>query len=176
MQRFANYGPTLKAANSEAERSFTEVEQDAHRTDHALIGALMARSWGVSQEVCLAIRLHHDYAVFSDAKVPETVARLIAMGLLAERAIQTFAGLNSSTEWVKGGDGALGALMLGDADVLDWEERLVEGFPPARPECVTGSRTAWTAVTGHTCSDTRPGGSQRIVMYFTNQSVRWESP
>lgn len=128
MQRFANYGPTLKAANSATERSFTEVEQDAHRTDHALIGALMARSWGVSQEVCLAIRLHHDYAVFSDAKVPETVARLIAMGLLAERAIQTFAGLNSSTEWVKGGDGALGALMLGDADVLDWEERLVEGF------------------------------------------------
>ena len=28
----------------------------------------------------------------------------------------------------EGGDGALGALMLGDADVLDWEERLVEGF------------------------------------------------
>jgi hypothetical protein len=88
----------------------------------------MARSWGVSQTVCLAIRLHHDYAVFRDPKVPEAVARLIAMGLMAEMAIQSYAGLNSSTEWVKGGDAAMGALMLGDHDMHDWIERLVAGF------------------------------------------------
>ncbi len=128
MQRFAGYGRTLQAANHATDQSFTEVEQATHQTDHALIGALMARSWGVSQTVCLAIRLHHDYAVFSDLKVPETVARLIAMGLVAERAIQTFAGLNSSTEWSRGSEGALGALMLGDGDAQEWEDRLVDGF------------------------------------------------
>ena len=128
MQRFPDYGRTLQAANAATERSFTETEQAAHHTDHALIGALMARSWGVSQSVCLAIRLHHDYAVFSDSKVPEPVARLIAMGLVAERAIQTFAGLNNSTEWARGAEGALGALLLGDAEVHEWVERLVEGF------------------------------------------------
>lgn len=128
MQRFPNYGKTLQAANGEAERSFTDVEQAACDTDHALVGALMARSWGVSQTICLAIRLHHDYAVFRDPKVPEAVARLIAMGLLAEYAIQTFAGLNSSTEWAKGHEGAMGALMLSDPDVEEWLERLVDGF------------------------------------------------
>ena len=50
------------------------------------------------------------------------------MGLVAECAIQTFAGLNNSTEWARGAEGALGALMLGDADVHEWVERLVEGF------------------------------------------------
>jgi len=128
MQRFPNYGATLQAANAERQRSFTEVEQDAHQTDHALIGALMARSWGVSQTVTLAIRLHHDYAIFQDPKVPDTVARLIAMGLVADLAIQTFACLNSSNEWAKGGEKGLGALMLDEHDVDDWVERLVAGF------------------------------------------------
>ena len=128
MQRFPDYGATLQAANAERQRSFTEVEQDAHQSDHALIGALMARSWGVSQTVTLAIRLHHDYDVFQDPKVPDTVARLIAMGLVADLAIQTFACLNASNEWAKGGEKGLGALMLDEGDVDDWVERLVAGF------------------------------------------------
>ena len=122
------YGLTLQAANAEKLRSFTEVEQDAHQTDHGLIGALMARSWGVSQTVTLAIRLHHDYAIFQDPKVPDPVARLIAMGLVADLAIQTFAGMNNSNEWTKGGEKSLGALMLDDQDVEHWVERLNAGF------------------------------------------------
>jgi HD-like signal output (HDOD) protein len=128
MQRFDGYGRVLAAANAERVRSFTEVEQSQVQTDHALIGALMARSWGVSQTVCLAIRLHHDYAVFRDPATPEGVSRLIAMGLIAERAIQSFAQLNSSTEWTKGGDAAMGCLMLGEHDMSDWIDKLVDGF------------------------------------------------
>ena len=48
--------------------------------------------------------------------------------LLADRAIQSFAGLNAGTEWAKGGDAAMGALMLGEQDVDDWVERLIDGF------------------------------------------------
>jgi HD-like signal output (HDOD) protein len=127
-QRFPGYGQTLQAANAETLGSFTEVESRAHQTDHALIGALMARSWGVSQTVCLAIRLHHDYAVFRDPHVAEPVARLIAMGLIAELAIQSFAGLNSSNEWLRGGEAAMGALMLSEPDVQELVEDLVTGF------------------------------------------------
>jgi HD-like signal output (HDOD) protein len=128
MARFPDYGATLKLCNDEPGRSFTAVEQSHHHTDHALIGAIMARSWGTSQTVCLAIRVHHDYEIFQDPAVPEPVARLIAMGLLAELAIQRFARLNCSTEWEKGGDRAVGALMLNDQDVEDWVDRLHEGF------------------------------------------------
>ena len=128
MQRFPDYGRTLKACNDETERTFTEVEQSQHQTDHALIGAMMARSWGMSQTLCLAIRLHHDYAIFQDLQVPESVVRLIAMGLVAEIAIQRFANLNSSTEWNKGGDQAIGVLMLNDQDLEDWIEQLLVDF------------------------------------------------
>jgi HD-like signal output (HDOD) protein len=128
MQRFSGYTKVLQAANADTEQSFTQVEQAHLQTDHALIGALMARSWGVSQTVCLAIRLHHDYAVFRDPNVPEVVSRLMAMGLIAEAAIQEFARLNTSTEWAKGGEAAMGALTLSDHDVHDWLEQLVSGF------------------------------------------------
>jgi HD-like signal output (HDOD) protein len=128
MQRFPEYTRVLQTANVDTEQSFTQVEQSHLQTDHALIGALMARSWGVSQTVCLAIRLHHDYAVFRDPNVPDAVARLVAMGLIAEAAIQEFARLNTSAEWTKGAEAAMGALMLSEQDVHDLLEQLVSGF------------------------------------------------
>lgn len=128
MQRFADYGATLRRANSSEAESFTAVEQATHRADHAQIGALMARSWGLPKVVCDAIRLHHDYGVFRDPHADEVVERLIAMGLLAEVAIQRFAQLNASAEWHKGGEQAAGALMLAERDVEDWIETLTEGF------------------------------------------------
>lgn len=128
MRRFPDYGETLKACNEEAVRSFTEVEEERHHTDHALIGGLMARSWGMSPVLCTAIRLHHEYAVFHDPKVSDVVLRLIAMSLVAEISIQRFAGLNTSTEWNKGGDLAIGALMLSDQEVEDWIERLLADY------------------------------------------------
>lgn len=128
MRRFPDYGNTLQAANASTDEPFTAIEGRAHGTDHALIGALMARSWGVSQTVCLSIRLHHDMGTFRDPRAPEVITRLLAMALLAERAIQEFAGLNSGNEWAKGGDAVAGALMLSEGDVLDWIEQLVEGF------------------------------------------------
>ncbi|MEO8299434.1 MAG: HDOD domain-containing protein [Burkholderiales bacterium] len=128
MQRFPDYTETLKRANSAPDRSFCEVEHAAHDTDHALVGALMGRTWGLSQAVCLSIRLHHDYAVFRDPGAAEGVCRLIAMGLVAERAIQLHAGMNASVEWDKGGEFAVGTLMLSDADVDDWMDDLLSGF------------------------------------------------
>ncbi len=128
MQRFADYAHTLAVANHDSERPFTQVEQAAHRTDHALVGALMARTWALPRLVCDAIAAHHDYTVFQDPRVDAQLQRLVAMGLVAELAIQRFAGLNESREWDKGGDAAAGSLLLGDADLDEWIERLTEDF------------------------------------------------
>lgn len=128
MQRFPDYAATLKAANEEGAKSFTEVEGAAHRTDHATIGALVARSWGLPKPVCDAIRMHHDYEVFLDPGVDDQVVRLISMGLLAEVAIQRFARMNASVEWVKAGERVAGALVLSNTEIDDWIEDLVVGF------------------------------------------------
>jgi HD-like signal output (HDOD) protein len=129
MQRFPNdYVETLKLANADPTRGFCEVERARHHTDHALVGALMGRTWCLSQTQCLAIRMHHDYRALGDPGMPDNVARLIATSLLAERAIQLHAGMNASAEWDKGGEAALTVLMMSDADVDDCMEELLAGF------------------------------------------------
>lgn len=128
MQRFSDYRQTLQVCNTAAEHSFTELEQTRYQTDHAMFGALMARSWGMPPMLCQAIRLHHDYAIFEDLKVPQSVEQLIAMSLVADLAIQHYHSLHTSTEWQKGGEHAMGALVFNDQDVEDWVERLTEDF------------------------------------------------
>jgi HD-like signal output (HDOD) protein len=126
--RFPDYVETLKVANTDTQHSFTEIEQMAHNTDHALVGAMMAKSWCLPEPVCLAIRLHHDYAVFLDPKVPREVSRLIALGLVAEVAIHRFSLLHSTVEWEKGGDYVAGALVLAPQEVEEWIEQIIDEF------------------------------------------------
>jgi HD-like signal output (HDOD) protein len=118
-QQLPAYGQTLKVCHEDAVNAFTAIEQLAHGTDHALAGGLMARTWGASPTVCAAIRLHHDYTVFQDGSVPEAVARLVALNLVAETAIQRFANLDPGNEWRKGGEFVAGALVMSEEDVDD---------------------------------------------------------
>ncbi|MCF8207885.1 MAG: HDOD domain-containing protein [Rhodoferax sp.] len=128
MNRFPNYTQTLKVANADKNRSFTAVEQEVHHTDHALIGALMVKTWGLPASVALAIRLHHDYEVFLDPKVPREVARLISMNILAEEAIQRYAQMHSNVEWFKGGDYVASTLSMELAEVEEWIDQLIDAF------------------------------------------------
>ncbi len=128
MHRFPTYVQTLKAANEDMERSFTAIEQEAHHTDHGLIGALMAKTWSLPGSVALAIRLHHDYEVFLDPNVPSEVARMISMNIVAEEAIQRFAKMHSNAEWGKGGDYVASTLSMDVAEVQEWIEQLVDAF------------------------------------------------
>jgi HD-like signal output (HDOD) protein len=128
LRRFPQYSETLRQAESDASRGFTEIEHSAHQTDHALIGALVAKTWGLPQNVCLAIRLHHDYKIFLDAKVPREICTLVALGLIADAAINRYAGGNRSTEWQKGGDFVAGALVLSPEEIEEWVTQLHADF------------------------------------------------
>jgi HD-like signal output (HDOD) protein len=128
MHRFPDYLQTLEIANEDTERSFTACEQSVHHTDHGLIGALMAKAWGLPGSVTLAIRLHHDYEVFLDPKVPVEVARMISMNIVAEEAIQRFNPVHSNVEWAKGGDYVGSTLSMDGAEVEEWITQLVDVF------------------------------------------------
>ena len=126
--RFPNYLDTLKVANQDPVRSFTAVEQSIHHTDHALVGALMVKSWELSPVAALAIRLHHDYEVFIDPKVPVEVSRLISLCVVAEQAIQRSAQIHDNVEWAKGGDYVASTLAMSEAEVHEWIEQLIDDF------------------------------------------------
>ncbi|MDC8758596.1 HDOD domain-containing protein [Janthinobacterium fluminis] len=103
MNRFPDYIDTYAAASNDAENCFTVVEDARHQTNHAAIGCLLARNWGLSADVSWAILLHHDYRVLDDPATDDAIRSLVAASLLAEKGIQRYHGNSTSLEWDKGG-------------------------------------------------------------------------
>jgi HD-like signal output (HDOD) protein len=128
MDRFPAYAATYAAASLETERPFTALEQERHSTSHTAIGTLLARNWGLSEDVAWSILHHHDYAVLDDADTSSTVRSLVALSLLAENAIRKYQGDAESLEWNKGGARALAYLGLSDEETAELLDELHEAF------------------------------------------------
>jgi len=128
MDRFADYAATYDDACHEQQRRFTELEDERYSTNHAAIGCLLARNWGLSPDVSWAILLHHDYRVLNDPATDDAVRSLVALALLAEKGIQRFFGRTLSYEWEKGGELACQHLGLTEDEVADLLDELNEAF------------------------------------------------
>ena len=128
LERFPSYPTTLDMANTEFSEVFTTIEDQRHMTNHASIGSLMARTWGLPEEVSVSILLHHEYRVLQDAATDESVRGLIALALLAEFAIHKYDGQEISAEWEKGGDDVCHFLGISQDEAADRIDELHEIF------------------------------------------------
>lgn len=128
MDRFPGYAGTFEAAALVRDRPFTAVEDERHSTNHAAVGCLLARNWGLSADVGWAILHHHDYAVLDDDSTPDAVRSLVSLSLLAERAICKYQGDTVSPEWEKGGQRACAYLGLSDDETEDLLDGLHEAM------------------------------------------------
>lgn len=126
LERFADYAATFDAAAGEPARRFTEIEDERHSTNHAAIGCLLARNWGLSSDVSWAILHHHDYSVIDDDASDGALRSLVALSLLAERALQAWQGHPGSAEWDKGGARACAYLGLSAGETTDLHDQLLD--------------------------------------------------
>lgn len=128
LRRFPGYEKVLAAANADATRSFTAVEDAGIPTNHAMVGCILAQSWWLPEEICLAIRNQHDLTALESAgsDLPMLSRRLIATAQLAEHIVQRQLGLSLTQEWQKLGAACLQILDIG-------EDRLEELYAEAAP-------------------------------------------
>jgi len=85
-----------------------EIENLRYPTNHAAVGAQLARSWYLPESLCYAILHHHD-VLCSDEVLAESASdalALIALGLAAEQLYCLAAG-TTCLEWPLAGDWAL---------------------------------------------------------------------
>jgi HD-like signal output (HDOD) protein len=125
LQRMPGYSGTLAEGAARTDHGLIATENANHRTDHAVVGALVARAWQVAPPVMVAIRLHHEVDQargMADAD-PEALT-LAAMGVLAERAMREREGMPPDRETEQQLDGALAWLGVGGEDLADWNEAL----------------------------------------------------
>jgi len=119
LQRFPTYEQTLTRANDELVLPYTAVELKDFPTDHTMVGCLLAQNWWLPEEVCLAIRHHHDVRAIDqlESGVPALTRHIVATGQTAEYIQQQLTGLGHTMEWSKLGESCLRLLNLTEDEV-----------------------------------------------------------
>jgi HD-like signal output (HDOD) protein len=128
LQGIKGYEATLSHALAQTEKTVTEVENEAHRTDHAVVGAIVAKTWRLSPDVAHAVRLHHDFTVLKDHHIPAKVRTLVAMALLAEHLVALHEGVQQHREWDLHGAECLAHLHVSEEEIEHWQDALHEQF------------------------------------------------
>lgn len=126
IQSLRGYASTMVEANARIDRSYVATENANHRTDHAVVGGLVARVWRLAPVVAAAIRLHHDLDALGTPRVDPEVHTLIATGLLGEFIVRRHEGVDQDVDWLKYGESALAWLHLPMEELLSWEDELRE--------------------------------------------------
>ena len=124
LRRFPTYMETLVRANSETKLAFTAVEEQGFPSNHATIGYLLAQNWWLSDEICQAIRYHHEQSVIDvyESGMPLLSRYLVATSQLAEHLLQQVSGTSHTEEWTKLGPSSLRLLDLEEADLPELYE------------------------------------------------------
>ena len=128
LQGIKGYEATLSHALAQTDKTVTEVENEAHRTDHAVVGAIVAKTWRLSPDVAHAVRLHHDFTVLKDHNIPAKVRTLVAMALLAEHLVALHEGVQQHREWDLHGAESLAHLHVSEEEIEHWQDALHEQF------------------------------------------------
>lgn len=112
MQRFPEYRETLKRAAGQ-NVPLTKVEDEYHGTNHATVGYMVARSWGLSESIYRAILCHHDVDVITGVDASQPLTRtLVAINFLAEHLNDTSLRMRSDSQWEEIGEEILDYLGL----------------------------------------------------------------
>jgi HD-like signal output (HDOD) protein len=124
LQGMKGYGGTLAEAMARQDRSFTQTENAAHRTDHAVVGAIVAKTWRLPPVISVAVRLHHDFTIFQNDMLPTQARTLVAMGLVAEHLVVMHEGVQELKEWSQHSSACLEFINVTEAEVESWVDAL----------------------------------------------------
>lgn len=124
LQSVRGYGATMVEAAARIDRPFIATENANHRTDHAVVGALVVKVWNLAPELMTAIRLHHDFDALRDEGIDAEVRTLIAAGLIAEHLMRQHEGLDEDADWASNREVALAWLQVSHDDLDHWDDQL----------------------------------------------------
>ncbi len=131
LQSVRGYGATMVEAGARIDRPYIATENANHKTDHAVVGALVARAWNLPPVLMGAIRLHHDFAALGHADIDPEVHTLVAAGLIAEYLMRRHEALPEDADWAAHHESAMDWLHVSWDDIAHWEEAARQQFDEA---------------------------------------------
>ncbi|MEO8630381.1 MAG: HDOD domain-containing protein, partial [Betaproteobacteria bacterium] len=87
------YANTLKHGGEGA--GLQERERVRYGIDHAALGQALVRTWGLPDNIALAVRHHHELQNIEELETPWQTRQLIALSIVANEAVARTQGLRS---------------------------------------------------------------------------------
>ena len=131
MQSVRGYAATMVEAGARIDRPFIATENANHKTDHAVVGALVVRVWNLPPPLMAAIRLHHDFTSLGHDGIEPEIHTLMAAGLIAEHLMRRHEGLPEDADWAGHHQAAMQWLQIGWDELDQWEEAITAQFDAA---------------------------------------------
>lgn len=122
MMRFDNYKETLKIAGGDP-RPMVLIEDEQHGTNHATVGYMVAKAWGLPEHLADAILRHHDPEVFSpnDNAAPG-IRTLVAINYLAEYLNDVSIRMRDNLQWNAVADAVLDHLGISEVEFVELKD------------------------------------------------------
>jgi HD-like signal output (HDOD) protein len=124
MIKFPNYQAIVDGELRSGLAPITQIEDHHFQTNHASLGSLMARTWGLPNEIVDAILLHHFYDALSDQNTGNVVRNLVALALLVDYGIARTA----MPEWEIGGAAVCQYLGISQGEADDISDEIQQMF------------------------------------------------
>ena len=128
LSKFPDYDALLAQYLQHEQCATTQAEDHLFSTNHAALGALMARTWGLPGEVVDAILMHHFYDVLHDQTTPNTVRNMVALSLLVDYAIFHSHSRKSMADWEQGGVAVCTYLGISQSEADDISDQIQQMF------------------------------------------------
>ena len=125
--RYNDYVKVLGAANRDYDKSLVKHEEEAYKTNHAVIGFFLANSWHLPKHTCQLILRHHDVEYFNEKHTDEEHMTLATLKM-AENLVHTQKRFIADPDWPFIKDKVLNALELEEDDYLDIKEDVEDYF------------------------------------------------
>jgi HD-like signal output (HDOD) protein len=86
MRKFSDYRDVLKIANDSKYKTGAQVEDERYRTDHTTVGYFICKSWRLPQDICEAVRNHHNQEIWRETAHPQRkIKSMIGIVQMAEK-------------------------------------------------------------------------------------------
>jgi HD-like signal output (HDOD) protein len=128
LQSLKGYAGTMIEGQARRDRTYVQTENANHRTDHGVVGALVARVWQLAPEVMAAIRLHHDLEALKDDRIQPEIRSYVALALVADLLLRRREGLPPDAEWQAHGEAAMAWLQIGPEDLDGWHDLVAQAL------------------------------------------------
>lgn len=119
--KYSDYKKVLSASDNSDKYTLADIEEQAYKTNHAVVGYFIASTWQLPRNICQQVLLHHNHDFLNEAE-QDNEQLMFSVIKMAENIVNLHLTCRNSTDWAQLKDPILEALYFNEDDYQDMLE------------------------------------------------------